>query len=135
MRLHPDRFAQASSDVEALAQLHSAKLNEAARTLRSPLLRGRYWMELKGVRVLEEDQRMDDMETMMEVMEESEKLEAAKTQNVVDQLTNDNEARMHKTEEALAQCLAAEDWAKSREKLERLQMLTRLQERLNEWQP
>eukprot|EP00971_Amphidinium_carterae_P033813 666129-Amphidinium_carterae.1 len=55
MRLHPDRFAQASAEVEALAQLHSAKLNEAARTLRSPLLRGRYWMQLKGVRVLEED--------------------------------------------------------------------------------
>mmetsp|Transcript_40121 Transcript_40121/g.92180 ORF Transcript_40121/g.92180 Transcript_40121/m.92180 type:complete len:249 (-) Transcript_40121:7-753(-) len=135
MRLHPDRFAQASAEVEALAQLHSAKLNEAARTLRSPLLRGRYWMQLKGVRVLEEDQRMDDMATMMEIMEEGEKLEEATTQATVDELTADNEARIEKTEASLAQCLAEEDWLKSREKLERLQMIMRLHERLNEWKP
>eukprot|EP00971_Amphidinium_carterae_P033814 666129-Amphidinium_carterae.2 len=38
------------------------------------------------------------MATMMEIMEEGEKLEEATTQATVDELTADNEARIEKTE-------------------------------------
>lgn len=134
-KLHPDRHANAAEHERELVDMHSARVNEAVSTLRSPLLRAGYWMELHGVRVLEEDQRMEDMATMMEVMEISEELEEATTQSQVDALTADNVAKMATIEAELDGCFRTEDWAAARPLVERLQMLTRLKERMDGWSP
>lgn len=133
--LHPDRHARAGDQSLALAEKHSARVNEAVAVLRTPLKRVAYWMELKGVRVLEEDQRMEDMETMMEVMETSEEIDAARTQAEVDALTESNAAKMRSVEDDLVDIVEQEDWQTARQRLERLQMLTRISERLNDWRP
>eukprot|EP00440_Ansanella_granifera_P076416 gb/GFBE01082923.1/.p1 GENE.gb/GFBE01082923.1/~~gb/GFBE01082923.1/.p1 ORF type:complete len:267 (+),score=46.84 gb/GFBE01082923.1/:1-801(+) len=133
--LHPDRHAQASEEQRLLAETHSARLNEAVAVLRSPLLRARYWMELHGARILEEDQRIEDTATMMEVMETSEEMEDAETRSQIDEISERNSAKIRVVESELAGIFSKEDWAGARRLVERLQMLTRLQQRLDDWQP
>jgi len=134
-QLHPDRHAQASESERELVEKHAARLNEAVAVLRSPLRLASYWMHLHGVDVLQEEQRMQDAETMMEVMEVSEELGEAKKQSEVDQLISVNSGRLGDAEARLRKALGAADWDAARVLTERLQMLTRLRQRLNEWSP
>uniref|UniRef100_A0A7S2M1Z1 J domain-containing protein n=1 Tax=Zooxanthella nutricula TaxID=1333877 RepID=A0A7S2M1Z1_9DINO len=134
-QLHPDRHAQAGERDKAAVEAHAARLNEAVATLRSPLRRAGYWMELHGVRILEDDQRMQDAEMMMEVMEVSEQIEDASTQVEIDELVRHNNEKIAGVEASVAELFSREDWAAARPLVEKLQMLTRLGERMNEWTP
>lgn len=132
-QFHPDRFAQAGEAERAAAEEQSARVNEAVAVLRSPLRRAGYWMQLNGIPVLEEDQRMADAATMMEVMEVSEELEEAETQEVVDSIGAANAAKVAEIEAKLADVFRAQAWEEARKHVERLQMLTRLEERVRDW--
>jgi molecular chaperone HscB len=46
--VHPDRHQTADARTRALSLAASAAVNKAHRTLRDPLERGRYWLELHG---------------------------------------------------------------------------------------
>lgn len=134
-QLHPDRHAQAGDSERELVEKHAARLNEAVAVLRSPLRLASYWMHLHGVDVLQEEQRMQDAETMMEVMEVSEELGEAREQSEVDRLMSVNSGRLADAEERLMKALGSANWDTARVLTERLQMLTRLRQRLNEWSP
>ncbi|CAK9059606.1 unnamed protein product [Durusdinium trenchii] len=133
--LHPDRHVAGTEEQRELADSHSAHVNEAAAVLRSPLRRAQYWMELNGQKILLEEQRIEDMQTMMEVMETSEELDAAKTQSEVDGLRQRNRSKIESVESELSEIFKHEDWMTARHRVERLQMLTRLQERMDDWRP
>jgi molecular chaperone HscB len=47
-RVHPDRHQTAGPREQELSLAASAALNRAYRTLRDPVARGRYWLELHG---------------------------------------------------------------------------------------
>ncbi len=46
--LHPDRHQTAGARAQELSVAASAAINRAYRTLRDPVARGRYWLELHG---------------------------------------------------------------------------------------
>lgn len=46
--VHPDRHQTADAHTRALSLTASAAVNQAYRTLRDPVARGRYWLELHG---------------------------------------------------------------------------------------
>jgi molecular chaperone HscB len=48
--VHPDRHQTAGAAERELSLAASAAVNRAYRTLRDPVARGRYWLELHGVR-------------------------------------------------------------------------------------
>eukprot|EP00928_Gymnodinium_smaydae_P007526 TRINITY_DN1269_c1_g1_i1.p1 TRINITY_DN1269_c1_g1~~TRINITY_DN1269_c1_g1_i1.p1 ORF type:complete len:272 (-),score=66.11 TRINITY_DN1269_c1_g1_i1:76-891(-) len=128
-KLHPDHHATAGERQQAFAEAHSARLNEAASVLRSPLRRARYWMERHGVRVLQEDQRMDDAATMMEVMELSEELSEAESREELNKVLAVIESKIGEVESQLVHIFQQDDWEGARRSVERLQMLTRLDDR------
>jgi len=72
--LHPDRFQTASPREQELSLAASALINRARRTLRSPVARGRYWLELHGDRLGEDNKRVPAA-IAAEVFETQEKLE------------------------------------------------------------
>lgn len=77
-KVHPDRFGNKSAVERRLALQHTAKLNDAYRTLKDPQKRAEYLMKLEGVSIGGEDQRTNDPEllmAMMELQEEAETLE------------------------------------------------------------
>jgi molecular chaperone HscB len=72
--LHPDRFQTASAREQELSLAASALVNRARRTLRSPVARGRYWLELHDDRLGDDNKRVPPA-IAAEVFETQEKLE------------------------------------------------------------
>lgn len=56
-RIHPDRHQTADARAQQLSVAASATVNRAYRTLRDPVTRAKYWLELHGVR-LNDDNRV-----------------------------------------------------------------------------
>ena len=56
--VHPDRHQTAGGRERELSLAASAAVNRAYRTLRDPIGRGRYWLELHGTNVAERNQRV-----------------------------------------------------------------------------
>ena len=53
-RLHPDRFARASTEEQQMSLANTALLNDAYRTLRDPIQRTEYLLKLEGLQIGEE---------------------------------------------------------------------------------
>lgn len=72
-RLHPDLYAQRPSVEQELSAANSARVNQAYQTLKSPLERVKYLLELHGIGVLSEEGAAASVPTnpalLMEVME------------------------------------------------------------------
>lgn len=74
---------------ESFAKAWSAVVNEAYKTLTSDVKRGEYLLELRGVRIEEQD-KMEDPELLMEILEIREALADAQTEEEVQQIRSDN---------------------------------------------
>ena len=73
--VHPDKFANASDLERRISMQQSALINEAYQTLKSPLLRARYMLQLKGVDLTNESSVNMDSEFLMQQMRLREALE------------------------------------------------------------
>ena len=77
--VHPDRFVGASDAEKRLAAQWAMQANEAYRTLKSPLNRGRYFLRLNGIDTDEERNTAMPLEFLMQQMEWREAVVTAKT--------------------------------------------------------
>src|SRR5215472_6770844 len=79
-RIHPDRFADASPAVRRASLNSTALLTRAYRTLRDPVSRGRYWLELHGEKLAESNKRVPSelAEMVFEVQEQFAVLRSAR---------------------------------------------------------
>jgi len=75
--VHPDRFATASDAERRLSMQMATQVNEAYRTLKAPLPRARYLLELAGVDIEAETNTAMPADFLMEQMEWREGLEEA----------------------------------------------------------
>lgn len=75
--MHPDRFANAGDAERRASMQWTTRVNEAYRTLRSPVERARYLLELQGVDVEFETNTAMPSEFLMRQMELREALEQA----------------------------------------------------------
>jgi len=71
--VHPDRHQTSGSAARAASLAASTGVNRAYRTLRDPVVRARYWLELHGTRLAENGARVPP-EIAAEVFETQEKL-------------------------------------------------------------
>jgi molecular chaperone HscB len=71
-QIHPDRFASSAPNVRALSLSSTALLTRSYRTLREPVSRGLYWLELIGEKLAENNQNVPPelAETVFEVQEQ-----------------------------------------------------------------
>src|SRR5437868_4529239 len=72
---HPDRFAGGSDQERRVAMQTTASINEAFRILKDPIARGRYLLELRGVRLNAESETVRDTSFLAEQIELREQLE------------------------------------------------------------
>ncbi|HEY5603707.1 MAG TPA: Fe-S protein assembly co-chaperone HscB [Gammaproteobacteria bacterium] len=79
--VHPDKFANATDLERRLSMQQSALINEAYQTLKNPLLRARYMLQLKGVDLSSESSVNMDSEFLMQQMRLREELERVRAQN------------------------------------------------------
>jgi molecular chaperone HscB len=67
--VHPDRFVNATDQQRRLSMQQAALINEGYQTLKDPLKRGRYLLELEGRRLDDEPHTNSDITFLMEQME------------------------------------------------------------------
>lgn len=82
--LHPDNFTQKSQKERDFAEIQSALVNKAYRTLLRPLSRGLYLLKLHGIELKESDIDLDS-DYLCEILEINEKLAEA---DCVDEIYN-----------------------------------------------
>ena len=76
---HPDRYASAGDQERRLAMQEATRINEAYQTLKDPLKRGRYLIELDGFVLGDQQRTIRDPEFLMRQMELRERLGAVRT--------------------------------------------------------
>src|SRR5579872_2320616 len=71
-KIHPDRFASSAPNLRALSLSGTALLTRSYRTLRDPIARGLYWLELNGEKLAENNKQVppDLAATVFEVQEQ-----------------------------------------------------------------
>jgi len=82
--VHPDRFAHAGDAERRASMQMTTQVNEAYRTLKSPVRRAKYLLELNGVDVGFETNTAMPRDFLMQQMELREKLEEAKQASDLD---------------------------------------------------
>ncbi|GAA6173940.1 co-chaperone HscB [Colwellia sp. KU-HH00111] len=83
-KVHPDKFAHASSQEQLLAVQKSAEINDAYQTLKLPLERAEYILTLRGVDLPNEQHTFGDTSFLMRQMELREMLDDVKSADDVD---------------------------------------------------
>jgi molecular chaperone HscB len=129
-RVHPDRFA-AAGDAERRASLQwTTRVNEAYRTLKDPVQRGRHLLELHGVDVAFETNTQMPPEFLMQQMELRERLEEAterKDATALDELRRELVASKRALERDIAAAIDAKsDYAGAAGLVRKLMFLDKL---------
>lgn len=135
--VHPDRFASAGERDRRLSVQQAADINQAYETLRDPLRRGRYLLELRGQAGGDDQATHQDSEFLMQQIELREALVGVRDQAdplaALDQLARDIRAQYQALESDLATALDDDqDLARGRVLVLRMQYFTRLQDELRE---
>jgi len=86
-RVHPDRFANAGDAERRASMQMTTRVNEAYRTLKSPVRRAKYILEMYGIDVGFETNTAMPREFLMQQMEIREKLEEAKSGSDLDSIS------------------------------------------------
>lgn len=85
-QIHPDRYVQAGDAERRASMQWTTRVNEAYRTLKSPVQRARYLLEMNGVDVEFETNTQMPADFLMKQLELREALEEAKQPEALDRL-------------------------------------------------
>ena len=129
-QVHPDRFAHAG-DAERRASLQwTTRVNEAYRTLKDPVQRGRHLLELHGVDVAFETNTQMPTDFLMQQLELREELEGAtarKDASRLDRLRADLSLSKKHLEREIASAIdTRKDYSRAAELVRKLMFLDRL---------
>lgn len=129
-RVHPDRFAHAGEYERRVSLQWATRVNEAYQTLKNPLLRAQYLLELAGQRLDKENNAAMPPEFLMEQMEWREAVaeaRQARETTELEQLHHRVKQRMNKRYDQLAELLDDQrDYVMAADRIRRLMFLEKL---------
>ncbi|MDV7339432.1 Fe-S protein assembly co-chaperone HscB [Terasakiella sp. A23] len=126
--LHPDRFAKKTPQEKSLSQQQAVSLNEAFETLKDPLLRADYLLQVLGETGISHDHTVNDPALLMEAMETREALMEADNVDVINKLTTKARRDVRDCVKAIATAFAGQNLDEARKLALRLKYLTKLLE-------
>jgi molecular chaperone HscB len=131
-RAHPDLHPASQKNK---AQAASARINEAYKTLQSPLRRAQYLLSLKGIDVVEDETaKIEDPELLMEVMEMQEEIEEAETEQDLEGMKRHNDGRIERSVENLEEAFKRDDIQSAKNEAVRLRYWINIKESLDGWE-
>jgi len=135
-KVHPDRFAHLPDVDKRLSMQWATHANEAFRTLKSPLARGQYLLELKGVDPAFETNTAMSPAFLMEQMEWREALGEAR-EAADEEVLEDLARRIRHSNRSLIEQLAVQldqqgDLEGAADTVRRLKFLEKLQHEIND---
>jgi molecular chaperone HscB len=129
---HPDLHP---SHMKARAQATSARINEAFKTLESPLQRAQYILSLHGLDVAnDETAKVEDPELLMLVLETRECIEEAEEEGHLEGLKAENDERISLCEDRLEELFAKDDLEAAKAEVVRLRYWVNIRESINNWE-
>ncbi|KAI0459592.1 Co-chaperone Hsc20 [Xylaria acuta] len=135
---HPDVHP---AHLRARAQATSARINEAFRTLESPLLRAQYILSLRRRRRRgfdEEDEeeraKVEDPELLMLVLETRERIEEAEHEGDLEEVKVENDERIAESEDRLEELFAADDLDAAKAETVKLRYWVNVRDTINNWE-
>ncbi|KAJ2151485.1 molecular chaperone [Coemansia sp. RSA 637] len=131
--VHPDSVSQLSAVERQLAESQSSWINHAYSTLKDPLQRAHYMLELRNAAVREDDNVVDP-ELLSEIMETREAIEAAGSEAEIAALREINDEEIKETVRMLEQAFGEEEMEEAQHLTRRLQYLKRVDQTIQEWE-
>lgn len=133
-RLHPDMFMNAAETEAKYAADHSLKLAEASATIRDPIKRAKHFIFISyGVQCLEDDERVQNVELMTEVLEAAERIDEANSEEEIDALKAEYDAKIAQDTRELFELFKKEDFETIRVCLQTLQLHHNIYTRILNW--
>jgi molecular chaperone HscB len=130
-KIHPDRFAHAGDAERRASMQWTTQVNEAYRTLKSPVQRAKYLLELNGVDVAFETNTAMPADFLMEQMELRENLEAARDVDSLDMLQKKLLNQKQTLEATIAECIdGRHDYSSASDLVRKLMFLERFGEEI-----
>jgi len=134
MQVHPDKSAHLSEAERRVSMQWATRTNEAYQTLRNPIRRARYLLELHGVDTQEETNTAMPMDFLMEQMEWREAIEEAQQASdaaELDKLETRLQHEVRQLQELLAVKLDDEQgYAAAAESVRKLKFMEKLAEEI-----
>ena len=131
-QVHPDRYAHAGDAERRASMQMTTRVNEAYRTLKSPVQRARYLLELNGVDVGFETNTAMPREFLMEQMELRERLEEARDAATLALLQDDLAVQSKKLEAQIRETIdARRDFHGAADLVRKLMFLQRFGEEID----
>jgi molecular chaperone HscB len=128
-QVHPDRYAHAGDAERRASMQMTSRVNEAYRTLKSPVRRAQYLLELNGVDVAFDTDTAMPRDFLMAQMELRERLEQAKNGADLDLISRDLAAARRDLENQIRQKVDGErDFAAAKDLVRKLMFLDRFGE-------
>ncbi|KAF8922549.1 hypothetical protein CPB85DRAFT_1427846 [Mucidula mucida] len=106
---HPDTWTSRGADNTEVAQELSSQVNNAYQTLRNPLTRLQYLLELNGV-PMDETDKIDDMEFLSDVLMARGTIEEAESIEEVDAVVEETNDKMKTVLKLTEELVAKQDW-------------------------
>ncbi len=131
-KIHPDRYANAGDAERRASMQMTTQVNEAYRTLKSPVQRAKYLLELHGVDVGFETNTAMPREFLMRQMELRERLEEAMNGSDLDLISRDLSVERREIENGIKEKIDGEhDFVTATDLVRKLMFLERFGEEID----
>jgi molecular chaperone HscB len=134
--VHPDKYANASSQERRLSMQQTSFINQALHTLKHPVERAVYLLQLKGVDFTMDNETTMDAAFLMEQMEMRESLESIREHSdplaELDKMQADIKSKMTAMADKFKQAYQSDDLEDAREVVRKLQFLNKAKNEIDE---
>jgi len=131
---HPDKLLNLTEEEKTEYEELSRHVNAAVKILRSPLDRAKYWLRLHNLPVLEEGDRIENQQLLMEMMETYEELqewvEAGTTTEILS-LKTKNDLKIGHAEKRISELITSGKHHEVVAEMEKLSLFMRLDDKLD----
>ncbi|KAK5664581.1 molecular chaperone [Batrachochytrium dendrobatidis] len=132
--LHPDNFTTKSNQERLLSEEQSTLVNKAYQTLRDPLTRAQYMLDMYGVGI-SESTSINEPQFLAQIMDIQESIESAENDvQVINQIKSDNQVEIQKAEKSIAACFRQSDLDGAKQATIKMQYLRTIDTLINEKQ-
>ena len=134
--VHPDKYASASSQERRISMQQTSLINQALHTLKHPVERAMYLLQLEGVDFTMDNETTMDAAFLMEQMEMRETLEGIRDRDdpiaELDRISADIRSGMNRIAAEFKQTYAAGELEQAREAVRKLQFLYKASKEVEE---
>lgn len=133
-KFHPDKFASGSDKQKVLALQNTSLINTAFETLKSPLSRANYLLELNGINVFDEkdtQMNVDFLISQIELRESLEAIQTAKDEAALDTFIKNISNKIKDNVKKIHQAFIDKDDIKNKNMVRELKFYQQLQQQAN----